>query len=113
MERNSLTEINDDDFMLNYHENESNKEFESRIEEVLSSKGRILILKTLAEMEELNISAIARVTNLNHNTTSQHLEFLTKVGLVQEKRFGRIKIFRFRSENIRARSLKKLFEIWK
>ncbi|NHJ47697.1 MAG: winged helix-turn-helix transcriptional regulator [Asgard group archaeon] len=82
------------------------------IEEVLSSKGRILILKTLAEMEELNISAIARVTNLNHSTTTQHLEFLTRVGLVQEKRFGRIKIFRYRSENVRARSLKKLFEIW-
>lgn len=83
-----------------------------RIEEVLSSKGRILILKTLAEMEELNISAIARVTNLNHSTTTQHLEFLTKAGLVQEKRFGRIKIFRYRSEDIKARSLKKLFEIW-
>jgi predicted transcriptional regulator len=83
-----------------------------RIEEVLSSKGRILILKTLAEMEELNISAIARVTNLNHSTTTQHLEFLTKAGLVQEKKFGRIKIFRYRSENIKARSLKKLFEIW-
>jgi len=112
MERNSLTEINDNDFTSKYYENESDDNLRLRIEEVLSSKGRILILKILAEMDELNISAIARVTNLNHNTTSQHLEYLTKVGLVQEKRFGRIKIFRFRSENIKARSLKKLFEIW-
>ena len=82
------------------------------IEEVLSSKGRIVILKTLAEMEELNISAIARVANLNHSTATQHLKFLTKAGLVQEKRFGRIKIFRYRTENTKARSLKKLFEIW-
>ena len=82
------------------------------IEEVLSSKGRIIILKTLAEMEELNISAIARVANLNHSTATQHLNFLTKAGLVQEKRFGRIKIFRFCTENLKARSLKKLFEIW-
>ena len=82
------------------------------IEDILSSKGRILILKTLAEMEELNISAIARFANLNHSTTTQHLEFLTKAGLVQEKRFGRIKIFRFRIENLKAKSLKKLFEIW-
>ncbi|MBN1328552.1 MAG: winged helix-turn-helix transcriptional regulator [Candidatus Heimdallarchaeota archaeon] len=112
MERNPLTEINEDDIIFKYHENESKEDFGLRIEEVLSSKGRILILKILAEMDELNISAIARVTNLNHNTTSQHLEYLTKVGLVQEKRFGRIKIFRFKSENIRARSLKKLFEVW-
>lgn len=83
------------------------------IEDVLSSRGRILILKTLAEMEELNISAIARVANLNHSTTTQHLSFLTKVGLVQEKKFGRIKIFRYKIENVKARSLKRLFEIWK
>lgn len=82
------------------------------IEEVLSSKGRILILKTLAEMNELNISAIARVTNLNHSTATHHLEFLKSANLVQEKRFGRIKIFRFKTENVKARSLKRLFEIW-
>ena len=82
------------------------------IEDILSSRGRVLILKTLAEMEELNISAIARIANLNHSTTTQHLEFLKKAGLIQEKRFGRIKIFRFKNEDLKARSLKRLFEIW-
>ena len=82
------------------------------IEDGLSSRGRVLILKTLAEMEELNISAIARVANLNHSTTTQHLSFLTKVGLVQEKKFGRIKIYRFKTEDIRACSLAKFIEIW-
>jgi predicted transcriptional regulator len=42
------------------------------IEEILSSKGRIVILKTLAEKEELNISAIARKAKLNHTTTTKH-----------------------------------------
>lgn len=92
--------------------NASDKIIEYAIEEVLSSKGRVVILKTLAEMEELNISAIARVANLNHSTATQHLNFLTKAGLVQEKRFGRIKIFRYCTENLKARSLKRLFEIW-
>ena len=82
------------------------------IEEVLSSKGRIMILKTLADTGELNISAIARIANLNHKTTTHHLEFLKNAGLVQEKKFGRIKIFRYCIENIRAKSLKRLFEIW-
>ncbi|HUU79699.1 MAG TPA: ArsR family transcriptional regulator [candidate division Zixibacteria bacterium] len=92
-----------------------NGHFDSKysIEEILSSKGRIIILKTLAEKEELNISAIARVANLNHSTTTQHLKFLTSAGLIQEKTFGRIKIFRFCIENYRAKSLKRLFEIWK
>ncbi len=92
--------------------NASDKTIEYAIEEILSSKGRVVILKTLAEMEELNISAIARVANLNHGTATQHLNFLTKAGLLQEKRFGRIKIFRYRTESLKARSLKKLFEIW-
>ena len=46
------------------------KKNQTSIEEVLSSKGRIIILKTLAEREELNISAIARIANLNHSTTT-------------------------------------------
>ncbi len=90
----------------------SDKIVEYAIEEVLSSKGRVVILKTLAEMEELNISAIARVANLNHSTATQHLNFLTKAGLLQEKRFGRIRIFRYCTENLKARTLKRLFEIW-
>lgn len=108
-----------EEHMLNGYENSENaleltkkKHFDAAIEDVLSSKGRVIILKTLAEEEEMNISAIARIANLNHSTTTQHLEFLTKAGLVQEKRFGRIKIFRYCVEDIKARSLKRLFEIW-
>ncbi|MHA1461473.1 MAG: ArsR/SmtB family transcription factor [Candidatus Heimdallarchaeota archaeon] len=97
---------------VNTEFNVSDKIVEYAIEEILSSKGRVVILKTLAEMEELNISAIARVANLNHSTATQHLNFLTKAGLVQEKRFGRIRIFRYRIENLKARSLKRVFEIW-
>ena len=58
---------------INTEFNVSEKIVEYAIEEVLSSKGRVVILKTLAEMEELNISAIARVANLNHSTATQHL----------------------------------------
>jgi DNA-binding transcriptional ArsR family regulator len=102
----------EDEFIEDYPEKEI-KVNDFGIEDVLSSRGRILILKTLAEMEELNISAIARVANLNHSTTTQHLSFLAKAGLVQEKKFGRIKIFRYKIENVKARSLKRLFEIWR
>ena len=102
----------EDELVQDYPEKEI-EAIDFGIEDVLSSRGRILILKTLAEMEELNISAIARVANLNHSTTTQHLSFLTKAGLVQEKKFGRIKIFRYRIENVKARSSKRLFEIWK
>ena len=82
------------------------------IEEVFSSRGRVKIIRVLAKINELNISEIARQANLNHSTACQHLEFLEKAGLIQKKVFGRIKIYRFRLENIRAKAIKYLFDLW-
>ncbi|RLF23473.1 MAG: ArsR family transcriptional regulator [Thermoprotei archaeon] len=82
------------------------------VEEVLSSKGRIRILRILAEKGELNISEIARRAELNHSATLAHLESLKRAGLVEEKNFGRIRIFRFREEDPRAKALKELFKVF-
>ncbi|MHA1136380.1 MAG: ArsR/SmtB family transcription factor [Candidatus Thorarchaeota archaeon] len=82
------------------------------IEDLFSSRGRIKILKELAASTELNISELCRRVNLNHSSTKSHLEVLLQSGLVEEKIFGRIKIYRFRNEDLRARSLKSLFDIW-
>lgn len=82
------------------------------IEDVFQSKGRIKILKILAKEGELNISEIARRAHINHNSTRYHLNFLVKANVIQEKKFGRIRIYRFRIENIRVRAIKNLFEIW-
>ena len=82
------------------------------IENLLGSKARIKILKTLALNQELSITQIIKKTRLNHTNALKHLQYLKSFNLVQEKIFGRIKIFRFRIENIRAKSLKTLIEIW-
>ena len=82
------------------------------IEDLFSSRGRIKILKELAKSQELNISELCRRVNLNHSSTKSHLEVLLQSGLIQEKIFGRIKIYRYNIENLRARSLKSLFDIW-
>ncbi|MHA1650971.1 MAG: ArsR/SmtB family transcription factor [Candidatus Helarchaeota archaeon] len=82
------------------------------LEDIFQSKGRIKILKILAIEGELNISEIARRANLNHNSTRHHLNFLVKANIVQEKKFGRIRIYRFRVEDIKVRAIKSLFDIW-
>ncbi len=82
------------------------------IEDMLSSRGRIKILKELAYADELNISEICRRVGLNHSTTKAHLSVLIASGLVEEKTFGRIKIYRYRSEDIRARSFRNLLDLW-
>jgi DNA-binding transcriptional ArsR family regulator len=82
------------------------------IEDVFSSRGRIKILKELAISNELNISEICRRVDLNHSSTKAHLEVLLKTGLIEEKKFGRIKIYRYKIEDLRARSLRSLFNLW-
>ncbi|MHA1454263.1 MAG: helix-turn-helix domain-containing protein, partial [Promethearchaeota archaeon] len=69
-------------------------------------------LELLAKKNELNISEIIRRTSLNHSSATRHLKSLEDLGFIQEKIFGRIKIYRFRSEDINARALKNLINLW-
>ncbi|MFX1280906.1 MAG: winged helix-turn-helix domain-containing protein [Promethearchaeota archaeon] len=82
------------------------------IENLFGSKARVKIIKTLAQNEELTISLIINHTKLNYSNVIKHLNHLKNLNLIQEKNFGRIKIFRYKTENIKARSLKKFIEIW-
>ena len=82
------------------------------IEDLLGSRARVKILKALALNEELTISLIIKKTKLNYSNVKKHLNHLKDLDLIQEKKFGRIKIFRYRIENIKARSLKKFIDIW-
>ncbi|MBN2229905.1 MAG: winged helix-turn-helix transcriptional regulator [Candidatus Thorarchaeota archaeon] len=82
------------------------------IEDLFSSRGRIKILKELAKATELNISELCRRVELNHSSTKSHLEVLMSSGLIEEKKFGRIKIYRYKIEDLRARSLRNFFDLW-
>ena len=92
--------------------NDVDDRFRVPIEELFSSRGRIKILKELATSSELNISELCRRVSLNHSSTKSHLEVLIQSGLVEEKMFGRIKIYRYRIEDHRARALRNLFGLW-
>ena len=82
------------------------------IEEVLSSKGKIKILKILTHYEELNISEIVRRAQLNHATVTQHLNYFKSIGIVQEKAFGRIKIYQLSPEDAKVKVIRDLVESW-
>jgi DNA-binding transcriptional ArsR family regulator len=83
-----------------------------KIEDVFSSRGRVRILRILAAIGELNISALARRAGLNYGTAREHLRVLEEAGLVRHKSFGRIRIFRFSDEDARARMIRALVELW-
>jgi len=65
----------------------------TQAEELLGSRGRIRTLQILAESGELNISEVSRRTGLNYTSVERHLAKLVKLGLVKEKRYGKIRIF--------------------
>ncbi len=62
-------------------------------EELLGSKGRIRVLQVLVESGELNISEVSRRTGLNYTSVERHLMKLKRMGLLREKRYGKIRIF--------------------
>lgn len=82
------------------------------IEDLLGSRARIKILKSLAINGELSITSIIRMTHLNHKNVLKHLRILKAFNIIQEKRFGRIRIYRYKIENIKAKSFKNFLEIW-
>ena len=83
----------------------------STIEDLLGSRARVKILKALTIHEELTITLLIKKTRLNHTNVRKHLDYLKTVGLVEEKAFGRIKLFRYKLENMKARAFKNLIEI--
>ncbi len=73
------------------------------VEELLGSRGRIRVLKVLAEDGELNISEVGRRTGMNYTSVERHLEALREMGLLREKRYGKIRIYEalFREISVR------------
>ena len=67
-----------------------------KLEDIFYSKGRIKILKLLVEKREVYITEIARKTCLNYSSLRKHLEALKRLGIIEEKRYGRIRLIKLR-----------------
>jgi DNA-binding transcriptional ArsR family regulator len=79
----------------------------------MSSYGRTKVLTIMLETGELNISEISRRSGLSHSATARHLEFLTESGILTEKRFNRIRIFRVDQASPIAGALMRFYTEWK
>jgi DNA-binding transcriptional ArsR family regulator len=82
------------------------------IEEVFSSKPRMKILKIVARLGALNVSDIARRINLNYSTTNQHLKLLESEGILQQRVYGRIRMYKFNNGSPKASAVQNLIEAW-
>jgi DNA-binding transcriptional ArsR family regulator len=82
------------------------------IEEVFSSKPRMKILRLVARLGALNVSDIARRINLNYSTTNQHLKLLEAEGILQQRVYGRVRMYRFNDLSPKAIAVQNLIETW-
>ena len=85
---------------------------ERGLDRILSSAGRIRILQLLSHNGEDNLTDIARKTSQSYTATVRHLEQLVEAGIVQEKNYGRVRIFRLRVEKEPARKLCEFILEW-
>ncbi|MBI3840651.1 MAG: helix-turn-helix transcriptional regulator [Thaumarchaeota archaeon] len=83
------------------------------VERLFSSYGRTKVLTVMLESGELNISEITRRSGLSHSSAARHLEFLERSGILSEKKFNRIRIFRVERTNPLVGALAKFMSDWK
>ena len=82
------------------------------VEDILSSRLRVKILKILVQVGELNGSEIARRLNVNYVSTSKHLKALEDEDILLHKIFGRIRLYRLNERSPKAKAVQALIEAW-
>ena len=82
------------------------------LEEVFSSKPRMKALKSIYRLGELNISDVARRIGVNFTTTSKHLQVLEEEGILQQRTYGRVRMYRFKQSSAKAKAVQNLLEVW-
>jgi len=79
---------------------------------ILSSTGRIKILTVLSHVGELHLTEIAKQTDQSYSSTERHLEDLSDAAIVEEHDYGRVRMFKLKLDNPRAKILKQLILEW-
>ena len=82
------------------------------LDRILSSSGRIRILTLLSEVGELHLTEIAKRTEQSYSATERHLGDLSKAEIVEERDYGRVRIFKLNQGNDRAKLLQELILKW-
>jgi len=59
----------------------------------------VKIIFAFIEKPEMSISEITKRTGLNHQSISKHIGSLVDIGILSEKRFGRIRILSLNRDN--------------
>jgi len=82
------------------------------LDRILSSSGRIRILTLLSEVEQLHLTEIAKRTDQSYSAAERHLDDLSEAGIVEERDYGRVRVFKLNLANDHAKFLQDLILKW-
>ena len=82
------------------------------LDRVFSSSGRIRILTLLSEVEQMHLTEIAKRTEQSYSAAERHLDDPSKAGIVEERDYGRVRVFKLNLTNDRAKLLQELILKW-
>ncbi|MCE4603409.1 MAG: helix-turn-helix domain-containing protein [Aeropyrum sp.] len=80
------------------------------LEDIITSKGKVKILKILVKDGQANITRLVRETGMHHKLVSKHIEDLKRMGLVGEKRYGRIRFIYLEYGDPRVRVIREIIK---
>jgi len=63
------------------------------LEDLFPSKCALRIVAHLLERGELNVSELVRLTGMPHKSVVKNVSWLKRLGIIKEKRFGRIRVY--------------------
>ncbi len=79
------------------------------IEDLFSSRIRVRVLRALIKYKEVNITKLSRELGVNYKVIEYHVEALKRLGIAEEKRFGRIRIIRLSEGDPRVLAIERFF----
>ncbi|MCY3411386.1 MAG: helix-turn-helix transcriptional regulator [Candidatus Heimdallarchaeota archaeon] len=82
------------------------------IYKIINSVGKLKIIDILVKYNELNVTRISKLAGLNHSNTNKLLYELREDGIIMEKRYGRIRIFKINTLNPYGKKLSDLIKSW-
>jgi len=70
------------------------------------------ILKLIYTLGSLNVSDVARRIKMNYAATAKHLKLLEEEGILQQRVYGRVHMYRFNEGSVKAKAVANLIEAW-
>ena len=64
------------------------------------------------KLGSLNVSDISKRIGLNYSATDKHLELLETEGILVQRKYGRIRMYRFNENTTKAKAVQNLVEAW-